>query len=487
MTNQSTVRKNFLYNTLLKYLNVLFPLITFPYVARVLSAEGIGQVDFSLSVIQYFILFSQLGIPTYAIRECARYRDDKEKLTKTVQEILIINAVMIGLSYLIFAFMLYRVDVFEANSTLLIIMSISIISTSLGIEWFFQAIEDYRYITIRSTMVKLVSLVLVFVLVNQESDYVIYGSISIVAVSLGYVYNLIYANRIIPLFRRSSNYDVKRHIKPILTFFGLSLSISIYANLNKVMLGLISGNYSVGLYTVADKMVRVVLPLVTSLGVVLVPRIAYNIKNGKQKEADELIEKALHFVTMISIPAIVGIYLLAKPILILFAGSTYLESVTALRIISPILIIIALSNLIGIAILVAHGKEKITLLSTTVGAIVNFLINLFLIPRLNQDGAAIGTLAAELAVLLVQLIFAYRYIKGNINYRNVLSYLAGGLLVFINCSLLKLLHYNEIFELLLATATSAVIYFGFLYVIKDSFIYPTVNRSVSKLGFIKKS
>lgn len=481
MVIQKSIKKNFMYNTLLKILNMIFPLITFPYVARILTAEGVGKVDFSLSVIQYFILIAQIGIPTYAIRECAKHRDDREKLSKTVQEILVINALMIFIAYLLFFITMFSVNKLANYQTLLMIMSINIITTSIGIEWFYQAIEEYRYITIRSLFVKLLSLILVFTFIKQENDYVLYGLITVLSVSLGNIFNIVHVNKYITLFKRFKNYNFKRHIKPIVVLFAMSLSISIYVNLDTVMLGFISGDHSVGLYAAANKILKVVLALVTSLGVVLLPRMSYYIQNNAFNEINKLIKKSLDFILMISIPAVVGIFMLAEPIIYLFAGNDYTDAVLAVKIMSPIIIAMGLSNLIGIQVLISHGREKITLISTIIGAFINFSLNIVLISRFQQNGAAIGTLIAEVAVIITQIIFAYSFIKGNINFKNILNYIVGGILIVLTCVFVDLLNYGLILTTLLSIIISVIIYVGFLYGRKNELIYELINKLVTGL------
>ncbi|MFS0864568.1 flippase [Fredinandcohnia sp. 179-A 10B2 NHS] len=480
MGEKKSIAKNFLYNTLLRILNIVFPLITFPYVARILSAEGIGKVDFSLSVIHYFIIIAQFGIPTYAIRECAKYRDNKEELTKKVQEILMINIVMVIVSYIFLTIVLVSVDMFHDYKTLLIIMSINILSTSIGIEWFYQSIEEYRLITIRSFFVKLLSLILVFVLIKEESDFNLYGFIITLSLALGHIYNFIHVNKYISLFKRYSNYNFKKHIKPILLLFAMSISVSIYVHLDKVMLGVISGDKYVGLYSSASRIVKIILTLVTSLAVVLLPRMSYYIKMKQEEDIKRLIKKSIDFILMISIPATVGIIILAKPIILIFAGPGYLEAVNTIRIISPILIIIGLSNLIGIQILVSNGKEKITLFATIIGAAINFSLNLILIPKLQHNGAAVATILAETAVTVTLFYFAYTYIKGNINFKNLLSYLIGVLFMSILCIGINHLIPGLVFSTLLSVISAIIIYISILFLFKNELMVEISTKLTRK-------
>ncbi len=481
ITKQKSIKKNFMYSSVLKVLNIIFPLITFPYVARILSPTGIGKIDFSLSIVQYFVLIAQVGIPTYAIRECSRVRDDKAKLTQTVQEILLINFFTMIFSYIIFFTTVFNVETLSSYKTLLIITSINILSTSIGVEWFYQSIEEYKYITIRSLLVKLVSLFLIFAFIRHENDFIIYGAIVVLSNSLGYVYNFFHIQEHIKIFTKQDNYNFKRHIKPVIILFAMSISVSVYINLDKVMLGLICGDSSVGLYSAANKLVKIILTLVTSLGVVLFPRMSYYIESNEVLQVQKLISNALNFIIMISLPATVGIIMLATPTIQIFAGYEYIEAITTIRIISPIIIAIALSNLIGIQILVSHGKEKITLVSTILGAVINLSLNLILIPILKQNGAAIGTLVAETSVMTFQLFYAYSYIKGNIKLKNIASYFFGSSLIIIVILTLNLLVSNMIIFTSLSVILSVVVYFGFLYFIRNELVYEMSKKALMKL------
>ncbi|WP_410514285.1 flippase [Paenibacillus sp. BR2-3] len=482
METLKSIKNNFIYNTLNKVFNILFPLITFPYVARILTVDGIGKIDFSMSVIQYFILLSQVGIPIYGIRECAKYRDDKEKLAKTVQEILVVNLIMILVSYILFMVSILSIDKFQDYKSLLILMSFLILTTNIGFEWFYQAIEEYRYITIINIFVKIVTLILVFTMIRTDSDYFIYSLITVLSISLGHIYNFFYINKHIKLFKIHKNYNLKRHMKPIMFLFFMSLSVSIYVNLDSIMLGFMSGDESVGLYVAANKMIKVVLALVTSLGMVLLPRMSYYIENNKINEINLLTRKSIDFTLMVSIPATFGIIMLSKAIIMLFAGEDFLEAIITIRILSPIIVFIAISNLVGIQILVSHGREKITLISTIVGAMVNFSLNIILIPKFHQNGAALGSLIAEVSVTLIQLFFAFSYIRSNINFKNIFIYLIGGILITITCVGIGTFNFGLIINTLLSVFSSVIIYFGYLYLLKNDLLFDFISKMPRKIN-----
>ncbi|KFZ27413.1 MAG: putative O-antigen transporter [Candidatus Izimaplasma bacterium HR2] len=471
-----SIKKNLFYNTLLRMLNVIVPLITFPYVARVLTPVGIGKFDFSFAIVQYFILIAQVGIPIYAVRQCAKYSDDKDRLSRTVQEILLINVVMMFISYIGFIILIFAIKELFEYRILLLIIGFNIFSTSIGIEWFYQAIEKFKYIAIRSFIVKIITIVLIFTLVKSSDDLIVYAILIIVSVSLGYIYNFIYMNKHINIFKKYDNFSLKRHFKPIIYLFALTISVSIYTNLDKVMLGVISGNIYVGYYGAANKIVKIILAIVTSLGAVLLPRMSNYIEKQEYAKINELIKKSLMFILLISIPASIGLFLLANPIIIIFAGSEYIEAIKTIKIMSPVIIIIALSNIIGIQILVAHGKEKLTMASTMLGAAVNMILNFILIPVYYQNGAAIATIVAELSITIIQIVFAYKYIKGNFKFAYIYNYLFGGGLIILTTLVVRFFIDELIFQSFLTIFLSIFVYFGFLFLIKDSLVTEFLKR-----------
>ena len=408
MENKNTsVKLNFLMNAILTISAFIFPLITFPYVSRILLPEGTGKVSFATSVVTYFALFAQLGIPTYGIRACAKVRDNKEKLTRTVQEIFIINIVMSLITYIVFFLVLNIVPRMQADKTLFVITSSTILFNAIGMDWLYKGLEKYTYITIRSIIFKFIALLAMFMFVHQKSDYIVYGGISIFAGSASNICNLLNVKKYIQI-KPIGKYNIKQHMRPILIFFAMSCATTIYTNLDTVMLGFMKTDMDVGYYNAAVKIKNILLGIVTSLGTVLLPRASYYIENDYMEEFRRITQKAIKFVFLISIPITVYFILYAKEGILFLSGNAYSKAILPMQVIMPTLIFIGLTNIMGIQILVPLGREKIVLYSEIAGAIVDLFINILLIPRMAATGAAIGTLIAELAVWIVQFV-ALRY------------------------------------------------------------------------------
>ena len=398
---KKSIKLNFIMNIILTMSSFIFPLITFPYVSRVLLPVGTGKVSMATSVITYFSMFAQLGIPTYGIRACAKVRDNREKLSKVAQELLIINIIMSMISYMVLIILLFYVPKFRCEKELYVILSFNIILTSIGMEWLYKALEQYTYITVRSVIFKFIALIFMFFLVHKQTDYVIYGGITIFAASASNILNLINVHKFINL-KPVGNYNFRRHLKPVLIFFAMSCATTIYTNLDTVMLGFMTTDTDVGYYNAAVKIKVILVSVVTSLGTVLLPRASYYIQRGELKEFHRITRKALNFVFLMATPLFVYFIYFAKEGIFFLSGNNYVGSIIPMQVIMPTLLLIGITNILGIQILVPTGREKIVLYSEIVGAVVDVIINALLIPVYASTGAAIGTLVAELAVFIVQ-------------------------------------------------------------------------------------
>lgn len=396
-----TVKLNFMMNFTLTVSNFIFPLITFPYVSRVLQVEGVGAVSLVSSNVNYFAMLAMLGIPTYGIRACAKVREDKEKLSKTVQEILVINLIMTTISLLALAITVITVDRFYQYKELYFILSTSLVFNMLGVDWLYRALEQYSYITIRSIVFKFLSILLLLLFVKTKADYIIYGAITVFASVGSNVMNMINLRHLISL-KPMNGLEVIPHLKPILTFFLLTVSTTIYLNVDTTLLGFIQGEEAVGYYSAAVKVKQILVSLVTSLGAVLLPRLSYYHEQGKTEEFKALTQKAFNFVFVLALPMVVYFTLFARQGILFLSGSAFLPAVLPMQLIMPTVLFIGLSNLMGIQILVPTNKEKLVVLSTVIGALVDFLVNLIVIPKLGASGAALAGSIAELTVTLVQ-------------------------------------------------------------------------------------
>lgn len=397
-------------NAILTMSSFIIPFFTFPYVSRILLPLGTGRVSFATSLIMYFSMLAQLGIPMYGIRACARVRDNPQELTKTAQEIFIINLMMSVLSYALFLVMLFTVPKLQADKALYIVVSSLIFFNLIGMEWLYKSLEQYKYIAMRSVAFKIVALIAVFLLIRKESDYIVYGGIVIFASSASNILNFINIHKYIKI-KPVGNYNLKKHFKAVVVFFAMAVATTIYTQLDTVMLGFMKTDVDVGYYNAAVKIKTILLSVVTSLGAVLLPRSSYYVEHNLMDEFYRVSKKAINFVFLIAVPLVVYFMLYAPYGIRFLSGNAYDGSIIPMIIIMPTLLFIGLTNILGIQVLVPLGKEKNVLLSEIIGASVNIVINIVLIPKIASSGTAIGTLCAEIVVFIVQVI-ALRHIVG---------------------------------------------------------------------------
>lgn len=407
---QKSIKKNMFMSVLLTVSNFIFPLITFGYVSRILTPIGTGKVAFVSSIIQYFSYIATLGIPAYGLREAAKVREDKEKLSKLVHELLIINFISTIFSFLLLIISVICIPKFNEYKTLFIIMSCSIVLNTIGVEWLYNALEEYSYITIRSLIFKILYIPLVFLLINKESDYLIYGFLSIFVTSANYICNFINIRKYITL-TKFKNYDLKRHIKPILVLFSASIIISIYANFDIIMIGFIKDEYAVGIYNAALKIKNILLSLSTAVTSVLVPRIANYIHKKDYENVKNIIVKSFNVSMLFAFPAIVYTFIFSKNILLFISGNSYLSATSTMKVLMICTIVLIFTNLFGNQLLIPLGKEKRFTQGVFIGLFINIFLNILLIPKYGSFGAAIGTLITEVWNVIWMATAIPQYVK----------------------------------------------------------------------------
>ena len=313
-------------NIILTMSSFLFPLITFPYVSRILGADGNGKIQMATSFVAYFVLISQLGIPTYGIKACAAVRDDRKALSKTAHELLIISLSTTVISYLVFFVLLSFIPQLRQEKLLYIISCCSILLSTLGVEWLFKATEQYSYITIRSLIFKLIAVVAMFLLVRQDTDYQIYAAISVFASYGSALMNLTQLPKYIDL-KPMGGYDIRRHLKPVLILFAYTCATTVYSNMASVMLGFMTTDADVGYYGVSIKLKNILVSIVTALGAVLLPRVSYYYQQKKMDDFWKTISRSMHVVLLMAAPMALYCMLVAPAAIRFLAGDGYAQSV----------------------------------------------------------------------------------------------------------------------------------------------------------------
>ncbi len=462
------IKTNYAYNLINTVSGLLFPLLTFPYAARVLLADGVGQVQFFSSIISYIALFSGLGIPLYAIREIAKHKDNADMQARTAAEILLLHLCLTLIGYAIVAVLCLSVNQIKEDIPLFLVLSLQLVFTVIGCEWFYQGIEEFRYITIRNLIVKTVAAACLFLIVKDKDDLMQYAAYTVIGTVGNNVFNFIRLRKYLRHRTGSlSGLNIIRHIRPALRIFALNLISSIYVNLDTVMLGFLSGATAVGYYTGATKLTRMLLSIITALGTVMIPKMSHLHASGNREEFNRLAGKSLSFVNFLSLPMAAGLAILAPSLIHIFCGPSYGPAATTLSLISPIIFFISLSNVTGIQILYPQGKERLIIISTLSGAVLNLILNFLLIPRFRQDGAAIATVAAEMTVTLMQIIIARKYIPVSAISWKYANYYIGTLIMSAACIGLTALDMNNVLNIIIIPVCGALVYGVWLILRKD--------------------
>ncbi|MBF8969898.1 flippase [Streptococcus sp. NLN76] len=484
MKKEGSVRINFIMNFILTISNFLFPLITFPYISRVLGAAGVGTINFATSIVTYFSMVGMLGIPTYGIRACAKVRDDQKELSKTVQEIMSLNAIVMSLSILLYLITIMAVPQLRQEKLLYLILSSTLIFNVLGVDWLYKALERYSYITVRSIIFKFLSVLFMFLLVRSEQDYVVYGALTVFAAVGSNALNFINLRKIVdwvPL----GELNIIRHLRPTLTFFLLTVSTTIYLNVDTTMLGFIKGSEEVGYYSAAVKVKQILVSVVTSLGAVLLPRLSYYVEQNREEEFKRLTKKALNFVIVLSFPLVVYFILMSHQAILFLSGPEFLPATLPMQLIMPTVLFIGLSNLMGIQILVPTHREKLVVYSTMIGALVDILINLVGIPFFGAAGAAFASMIAEFSVVLVQILFLKDFIIPLFKEIQSLKILFALIISTAFTSIcLGMFDLSNFLTLLVSSVVYFSVYLVMLIVLKENFIFDMIHSSLKKVGNI---
>lgn len=482
----ASLKGNLFLNGINTVTSLIFPLITFPYAARVLMPEGIGTVNFLNSIIGYIILLTSIGIPLYAVKEVAKYRDDKRQRDRITIEIVLLSALLCCIGYVIVWLLAYYVPQIHQQHSLFYILSLSILFTSIGVNWFYQGTENFKFITIRAIIIRTLSATALYVFVKNPSDILIYAMIVVGSTVGNNFINFIHLRKQIDVKQINiKELKILRHLKPALHVFILNLIVSLYVQLNSIMLGFMSGDDAVGFFTAGTKITHIGLTVLGSISTVLLPRCSHLIKSGEIEEFSRLTKKSLNLTLALSIPMAVGLMVLAVPITMIFCGKQYIDSIPILYLNAPVIISISLTNLMGIQILYPKDKVNIVILSVTVAAILNLTLNFIFIPVYAATGAAIATLIAEFSVLIIQLILGRYYypfrISSIFNLKYIFASLTMGAIMWCITYPIQV----ELIKLIIGILSGIMAYSIILYTTKDVLFKELIKMIKTKTAYGK--
>lgn len=432
---ENSIKRNAFFNVVYTIVNMVFPLITYPYVTRVLSAVGMGKVSFFSSVSNYAIMFGSLGISTYGIRAVAKVRDDGKKLSKVTSELFWLNIIITVIVIFFLIATVPFIDKFSGDFFLLFINTVVIMSTPFGLNWLYSGLEQYSYITRRNIFFKTVSLILVFLLVKRNADYLLYAALTAFSTVGACLCNLLYSRKFVKICIAKS-LKFKYHLKPMLLLFASILAVSVYTNLDTIMLGFINGDREVGLYTVATKVKWLLLSAVNAVSAVMLPRLSNYINNKKIDRYNQILKKSVSFIFLVTIPLAVYFILEAGDSILFLGGENYKDAIVCMKVLMPILVISGFSNITGNQILIPQGRDLQFMCALIIGAIVDVILNTLLMPCFGCIGAAMATLLAELTQMLIQCHYTQNDIRGTVEkntiFKGIISTFiaAAGVIIF---------------------------------------------------------
>lgn len=479
-----SVKYSLFMNFVLKASGFIFPLITYPYVLRVLQSDGNGKVAFVSAVSGYFVMLSSLGIPAYGIKACAKVRDNQEELSKTVQEILLIHAVSTVIVLVIYFSCVFCIKEFAEEKTLFFIFSVNIFLNAIGLQWFYQALEQYDYITVRSVIFKIISMILLFLLVRDSSDYVIYGMISVLALAGSNVLNFIRIFKFIS-FQRFQKYDLKKHLKPIFVLFAHSVAASVYTGLDVIMLGVLCSRTEVGLYDAALKIKSILTAFISSFNEVLMPRMSYYTKKGNTDAFLNLLKVSMRIAAGVTLPLVFYFSVFSRQCVLFLGGSGYEKAAPMMCLLTAALLPVALAGVMASQVLIPVNMEVRNLQAVLAGAGTDLILNIILIPVCGGVGAAFSTLVTEIVVFGFCYYYSREYVKGLLEKRIIGIYLFSSIIsllvsIIVRNTFMYFFHAETeiiILMLLAVTFTSfGMVYIILLLLFKDSIVLQIISR-----------
>lgn len=478
MRKKKSVKINYFYNLIYNLLTLLLPLLTTPYLSRVLGVENIGIYGFTNSIVTYFVLFGCLGTTLYGQREIAYVQDDKEKQSKVFYEIFFVKLISMFISILLYGFS------FCLDGTLSLyyqILLIYLVANVFDISWYLQGIEEFDKTVIRNLIVKVLSIILIFVLVKKPDDLWIYFTIFAGSELLGNITMWIY----VPKYLNKPNFkklNLKKHLKPILMLFIPQIAIKVYTVLDKTMIGVISGNMNdVGFYEQGQNIVRALIVIITAYGTVMASRIAYTYKNSDKKKTIKYLKSSFRFSWLLGIPLMLGTIAVADKLVPWFFGDGYDPVSNIIKFTSPLIIAIGLNNVLGMQYLVPIGRQKDFTTAVVIGALSNFVLNNILIRLFGTIGAVIASVLAETIILIYELYVTRKEFNWLMIFNGIFKYLIAGIIMFIVIYNIELHLGVSLLNTFIVFIIGVITYFIMLLLLRDSYILDNLNILLKKV------
>ncbi len=464
---QKSIVYNSIFNVIYQLLNVIFPFITSMYVSHVLEADGVGKVAYAQNIVSYFTTLAPLGVISYGVKEIAKTRGNQEQRNKCFSELFLINIFSTTAFVLMYYSIISQMEIFSSEKNLYYICGSLIILNYINVDWFYQGIEEYGYITLRSSIIKVIALITLVTFVKNKNDYILYALISNLAIGGNYIFNIIHIRKFVRL--QWENIQLKRHIKPeLILAFNILLS-NIYSKVDITMLGVLKSEAVVGYYSNAFKIVNMILCACLAITDVLLPRLSYSYQNNK-KMYSNMINTGLEIICFIIIPTTIGLNLIAEVMIPLLFGDTFRPAILTVMVLSPLILIKGFGNLACYQVAISSGNEKKQTIAYSIGGILNIILNIILIPQFCQNGAAIASVVSELSLNLIILVLLKDIVDIRISLKYIKSIIISSLIMGIVVEIILILTTHTIISCIFAVVAGMITYIITGYIMKNKII-----------------
>ena len=475
----ASIKKNFVYSTILTTANYIFPLITFPYLTRILGADLIGLCGFVDSIISYFVLFSMMGMNILGIREIARAKNDTSRLSSVFSSLFTLNFITTAIMMIVLVVVTMVVPKLHDNYDLMIIGGVKLMFNFLLIEWLYKGIEDFKYITVRSIIVKLFYVIAIVCLVKKKEDYDIYFLLTSLMIVVNAIINLNYSRRIVKFSLK--NLEIGPYIKPFFLLGIYSLLTSMYTTFNVSYLGFVTTDYEVGYYTTASRLYAMAFSIYTAFSGVMIPRMSSMLSDGDMDQFKAMAEKSYSFLLFIAVPLVILTVFNAPGIVLLIAGKGFEGAVLPMRILMFSMIIVGFELVLIEQILMPLKRDKAVLFNSIMGAVVGISLNLLLVPLMGSVGSAVVKFSCELAVFIMAQYEVRKYISFGLPWKKCWQYFYAYFPLMIIEYFITKLPYDAIIILLLSSLVCAIYFISVTkFIIKDFDMFSIFSRILSR-------
>lgn len=475
----TSTKKSIIYNTFYQILTLIIPFVTAPYISRVIGASGVGIYSYTTSIQTYFSMFAALGTVSYGAREIARNRDDKYKRSKLFLEIELLTVITTFICLLLW---LILIGVSSDYKIYYIILTMNLFNTMFDISWFYTGLEQFKYTIIQNSIFKILGVVALFIFIKDSNDLVLYVIIMSLSTLLGTMSMWTY----LPKFLQKVKFkelNIKQHFKETLVYFIPTIATSAYTVLDKTLIGVITNDAKEnGYYEQATKIINIAKAITfTSLNTVFGSRISYLFAEKKEEEIRKKINISINYILFIGIGICFGLIAVANKFIPIFFGEGYERTAILVKILSPLVIIIGISNCLGSQYYTPAGLRNKSAKIIIFGAFMNLILNLILIPKFWGIGAALATIVAELTITLMYLKYSNGYSSLKMVLKLGWKKLISGIVMLMGVSLVDLMNISEFATIILQVGVGVLIYILSLVMLKDSFILDIFEKGKERL------